>query len=289
MVAVSTLSAPCRSWLFVPATRPERFVKAAGSGADRVIIDLEDAVAVEAKVDARRQLGCTPLPEGLPVYVRVNGYGTAWFEEDLALVARLPVTGVLLPKAEEALHVACAAAVLTGQQCIVPIIETARGLWHVLELAESDKVERLAFGALDFQVDTGIRCDEQTELELGYARSRIVVASRVAGIAAAIDSPSTVINDEIALARSAQRSRSFGFAGKLCIHPQQVAVIHRAYLPSREEMDWASGLMAALAALPAAEHWAFSYRGAMVDRPVLERARGILAAAGGDRPIENTP
>jgi len=285
---MAAVSPPPRSWLFVPATQPERFAKAAKSGADRVIIDLEDAVAVEAKHDARRQLARGPLPEGVPFYVRINAFGTEWFEEDLALVASLPVAGVLLPKAEDVLHINGVAAVLAEEQCVVPIIETARGLWQVLELAMAPKVERLAFGALDFQVDTGIQCDEQSELELAYARSRIVVAARVAGIAGAIDSVSTAIADESMLTRDAQRSRRFGFAGKLCIHPKQVAAIHCAYLPSQQEIDWASGLMEVLAARPVAARGAFSYCGAMVDRPVLDRAREILAAVSA-RPNDSLP
>lgn len=289
MAAVSALvTAPARSWLFVPATQPERFAKAAASGADRVIIDLEDAVAAEAKHEARLQLARHPLPQGLPLYVRINAYGTEWFEEDLALVATLPVTGMLLPKCEDAMQVSRVAAALPDEQAIVPIIESARGLWHVLELAESKRVERLAFGALDFQLDTGIQCEEETELELAYARSRIVVATRVAGVNPAIDSPSTVIDDEILITRDAKRSRRFGFGGKLCIHPKQVAPINRAYLPSLAEIDWATGLMEAVAARPVASRGAFSYRGAMVDRPVLDRAREILAAASG-RPNDSLP
>ena len=253
-----------------------------------MIIDLEDAVAAESKDQARRQLACTDLPGDVPLYIRINGYGTEWFAEDLALVAALPVTGVILPKAEDARHIDCVAAALSGEQAIVPIVETARGLWHVLELAMAARVERLIFGALDFQVDTGIQCDQQSELELAYARSRIVVASRVAGVAGAIDTVSTAIDDERLLEADAQRSRRFGFAGKLCIHPKQLAATHRAFLPSREETDWATGLMSALAARPVAARGAFSYRGAMVDRPVLDRARAILAAAAA-RPDDSPP
>ena len=277
---MAALNLPARSWLFVPATSPERFAKAAASGADRVIIDLEDAVDCAAKQDARRQLAAAPLPEGLPLYVRINALGTQWHDEDLALVATLPVAGLMLPKAEDAASLDRAAALLRADQAIVPIIETACGLWQVLELARAGKVERLVFGALDFQIDTGIQCAEDGEAELAYARSRIVVASRVAGIAAAIDTVTTVIDDQERIARDAQRSRRFGFAGKLAIHPKQVAAIHRAYLPSAEEIAWARGLLAqAREHSPAAARGAFSYRGAMVDKPVLDRARAILAAA----------
>ncbi len=279
---MAALNLPARSWLFVPATSPERFAKAAASGADRVIIDLEDAVVSEAKQDARRQLAFMPLPKGLPLYVRINALGTPWYEEDLALVPTLPVAGLMLPKAEDARSLDRAAALLRADQSIVPIIESACGLWQVHELARANKVERLVFGALDFQIDCGIQCAEEGEAELAYARSRIVVATRVAGVCAAIDTVTTVIDDQERIGRDAQRSRRFGFAGKLAIHPKQVAAIHRAYLPSAEEIKWASGLLAQLADRehsPAAARGAFSYRGAMVDKPVLDRARAILAAA----------
>lgn len=273
---MDALTLPACSWLFVPATSPERFSKAAASGADRVIIDLEDAVSEAAKPDARCQLARVPLPEGVPLYVRINGCDTEWFEADLALVAKLPVAGILLPKAETAAHVARAAAVLAPGQTIVAIIETAAGLWNVLEVARGPKIERLAFGALDFQVDTGISGEEPNELELAYARSRIVIATRVAGIAAAIDSVSTAIDDAELLGKDARRGRRFGFAGKLCIHPKQIAPTHKAFLPGPEEREWALGLMEALAARPEHERGSFSYRGGMVDRPVIERAKHIL-------------
>jgi citrate lyase subunit beta / citryl-CoA lyase len=270
---------PARSWLFVPATRPDRFAKAAASGADRVILDLEDAVAPEAKRGARETLASAPLPAGVPLYVRVNGHGTDELEEDLAVAARLPVAGIVLPKAERAEHLARVAAAVTADRSIVPIVETALGLFNAVDLARAARVERLAFGAIDFQVDTGVRGDDA---ELAHARSHLVLVSRVAGIGAPIDSVSTATGDEAATTRDAARAFRFGFAGKLCIHPAQVAPTNRAFLPSAEELEWAEGLLAAMASLAADERGVFSYRGAMVDRPVVERARRILSLAGRD-------
>jgi citrate lyase subunit beta/citryl-CoA lyase len=137
-------------------------------------------------------------------------------------------------------------------------------------------VERLAFGAIDFQLDTGVRGEDA---ELAYARSRIVVASRVAGLEPPIDSITESIHDEERLAKDAQRARSFGFGGKLCIHPRQISGTHRAFAPTEEEVEWARGLVDALGAQAEGDRGAFSYRGAMVDRPVIDRARQILASA----------
>jgi citrate lyase subunit beta/citryl-CoA lyase len=262
--------------LFVPATRPERFGKAAESGADRIIIDLEDAVAAEAKRAARAQLARAAIPATVPFYVRVNGSATAWFQEDVDAVRRLPIAGIVLPKTESAEPIARLAAVLEPAQRVIPIVETAAGLWNVIEIARAPRVERLAFGAIDFQLDTGIRGDD---VELAYARSRIVVASRVAGLEPPVDSITESIHDEERLAKDAQRARSFGFGGKLCIHPRQVAGTHQAFTPTEQEVEWARGLLEALGSQAAGDRGAFSYRGAMVDRPVIDRARQILASA----------
>lgn len=273
------LSSPARSWLFVPATRHERFAKAAASGADRVILDLEDAVAPAEKREACRALAGVTLPSSVPIYLRVNGHGTEWFEEDLAVAARLRLTGVLVPKADTGEHVARAAAALPPSQLLVPIVETAVGLWNVLEVARAPRVERLAFGAVDFELDTGMRDEADGH---AHARSRIVIASRVAGIAPPVDSVTLGIDDADAVRADAARARRFGFMGKLSIHPRQLEPIHRGLRPGDADLAWARGLLAALAARSPGDHAAFSHRGTMVDRPVLQRARAILAQAGED-------
>jgi citrate lyase subunit beta/citryl-CoA lyase len=266
---------PARSWLFVPATRPERFAKAAASGADRIIVDLEDAVAPEAKHEARRGLTASALPTSVPVYLRINGTGTEWFDDDLAAAVALPLAGVVVPKAESAPHLSAIAARLPPGRPVLAIIETAAGVEQALDVARAPGIERLAFGAVDFQLDLGGRDGEA--IHLAYARSRILIASRVAGIAAPIDAVSLALDDDAAVAREADHARRFGFAGKLCIHPRQIASVHGAFDPSDEEVAWARGLLEAVEALPAEARGAFSYRGTMVDRPVVERAKQILS------------
>jgi citrate lyase subunit beta/citryl-CoA lyase len=273
---VDPLTSPARSWLFVPATRPDRFEKAAASGADRVILDLEDAVAPDDKRRAAQALPAAALPRSVPLYLRVNGHGTPWLEEDLAVAARLPLAGILFPKAESGAQIIRAAAALPAAQRVVPIVETAAGLWEVLEIARGPRVERLAFGALDFQLDTGIRDEGDA---MAYARTRVAVASRVAGIAPPIDSVSPSIDDPAVVAADAERGRRFGFAGKLCIHPKQVAPANGAFQPSAREVEWAEAILAEVAARGPSDAGTFSFRGAMVDRPVVERARVIVAQA----------
>jgi citrate lyase subunit beta/citryl-CoA lyase len=266
------LIAPARSWLFVPANRPERFAKAAASGADRVIVDLEDAVAPADKRSACASLSRVVLPDNAHVYLRVNAASTEWFDENIDVAAKLPLAGVLLPKAESAADVARAASRLPNELPIVPIVETAVGVWNVLDVARAKRVERLVFGALDFELDTGMLEGDDT---FAYARSRIAIASRVAGLAPPIDSVTIAIDDDARLSRDAERSRRFGFAGKLCIHPRQVATLNRLFRPSDDELAWAGAVLDELARRPGVG--VFAFHGTMVDRPVIERARRIQA------------
>lgn len=263
---------PARSWLFVPATRPDRYAKAATSGADRVILDLEDAVAPNEKADARRALANATIPRDVPVYVRVNSALTPWFDDDLAVAATLDVRGVLLPKADSAAHVERAVAGIAPAQRLVPIIETALGFWNVLEVARSPRVERLVFGALDFTLDTGIH---DRDGAFDFVRTRIVIASRIAGISPPVDLVTLAINDHDLLTRHAARARSFGFGGKLCIHPKQIPLTNDAFRFSDDEVAWAHALLDELAKRPGDA--VFAFRGELVDRPVIERARQIAA------------
>jgi len=264
---------PARSWLFVPSTRPDRFAKAAMSGADRVILDLEDAVAPHQKGLARRNLAAAKIPRDVPMYVRVNSALTPWFEDDLAVAAKLAIHGILLPKADTAAHVERAAAAIAPEHVIVPIIETAVGLWNVLEVARAPRVERLVFGALDFALDTGMH-DKDGAFD--YVRSRIVIASKVAGIAPPVDFVTLGIDDQELLERHAARSRHFGFGGKLCIHPKQLPATNNAFRPTDDEVAWARAILDEQSTRPGDA--VFAHRGELVDRPVLERARQIVAA-----------
>lgn len=268
------LTASARSWLFVPANRPERFVKAAASDADRIIIDLEDAVAPADKIAAREILAKAELPSTKPLYVRVNSPSTEWFFADVEAAVRLKLTGILLPKAELATDVERVAAQLASGVTVVPIIETAAGMWNAQEVARARRVERLVFGALDFELDTGIREGDDT---FAYARSRVTIASRIAAIAPPIDSVTIAIDDEARLRADAERSRRFGFGGKLCIHPKQAPVLNAMWSPTPDEIAWAEAILAEHARRPT--EGVFAFNGTMVDRPVIERAKRIRAVA----------
>lgn len=259
------------SLLFVPASRPERYAKALQAGADAVIIDLEDAVAPAAKDGARAALAAW-LDPAQPVLVRINAADTPWFAADLELLAHPGIAGVVLPKAEDPDDV-LAASHAGGGLPVLPLIESALGFEQSLALAHVDRVLRLIFGHIDLQADLNMRCSED---ELLPFRVALVLASRLAGIAAPIDGVTTAIDDVELLQADALRARRLGFGGKLCIHPRQVALVNRCFAPSADEIAWARRVIAADAASGGA---AVAVDGKMVDRPVVLRAQAILAEA----------
>lgn len=258
-----------RSYLFVPANRPDRFLKALESGADAVIIDLEDAVPPQLKIEARATLAAW-LSAAHPVYVRVNGHGSEWHDDDVRSVAREGLRGLVLPKAQEPPRVAELAAKLPDSASLLPIVETAQGLWNALEIARCPRVERLAFGHLDFQRDLGI--DGEIE-ELLSARSHLVLASRLADVAPPLDGITAALDDTEKLRADVERARRLGFGGKLCIHPRQVEWVNRGFLPSAQDVEWARRV---LAAAEAAGGGAVRMGAEMVDAPVVARAQQIL-------------
>ncbi|WP_454917373.1 HpcH/HpaI aldolase/citrate lyase family protein [Xanthobacter sediminis] len=262
-----------RSYLFVPGDRPERFDKAVAAGADVSVLDLEDAVRPQAKGRARAAIRDW-LGKGGRAAVRVNGIGTAWHDDDAALLAAPGVTHALLPKAEDPAAVAAFVARLPVGLPVVLVVESALGLWNARDLAAVKGVRQLAFGSVDFQLDTGIEDDDRGLL---YARSCLVIASAAAGIAPPVDGVTVALDDATRLEADARAARALGFGGKLCIHPRQVAVVHRGFAPDPAQLARASAIVAAA---DAAGTGAIRLDDQLIDRPVVERARRLLAQAG---------
>jgi len=264
-----------RSYLFVPADRPERYAKALASGADVVIVDLEDAVAPAAKAGARAALAAWLDAGGSGIAVRINDAASAAFVDDLALVARPGVAAVVVPKAERAADLAHV-RVAAPHAALVPLIETAAGIDRAREIANALGVVRLAFGSIDLQLDLGIEESEGGD-ELLVFRAELVLASRLAALDAPVDGVSAAIDDATAVEADARRARRLGFGAKLCIHPRQVAAVHAAFAPSAAELAWADRVVAAVAA---AHGGAVAVDGKMVDKPVVLRAEALLARRG---------
>lgn len=259
-----------RSYLFVPGDRPERFDKACAAGADVVILDLEDAVTPDRKAEAREAIGSW-LQAGGRAWVRVNGSDTEWHLDDCALLEMPGLLGVSLPKAESADQLAALAERLPEPLRILPIVESARGVWNAEQIAAAPKVQCLAFGSVDFQVDTGILGDGE---ELLFARSRLVIASVLARIGAPVDGVTLDLANLDLLARDVQRARLQGFAGKLCVHPKQVAPINEGFRPAEHEVQWARQVLDTVANHSGVG--AISLNGKLIDLPVILRAERIL-------------
>ena len=265
--------------LFVPGDRPDRFVKAHQSGADLIIIDLEDAVAPENKVlalDAVVAALTSPheeIPGGrLTAVVRINSENSSVelaALRDVSAVAGNGLLGVMVPKAETPQQMSEAIAALPVGFGIVALIESARGLVNAHEIASVPGVTRLGFGAVDFGVDV----DATHERVFDYARAQLVIASSAAGLAAPVDSPSLSIKDTDVVTAEALRAREFGFGGKLCIHPAQVELVHSACAPSAEQVAWAQKVIGL-------EGGASQLDGVMIDKPVVDRAKRILSRVG---------
>lgn len=257
--------------LFVPGDRPDRFEKAARSGADVVILDLEDAVIPDRKESALASV-VDALRDGLPAIVRINAVGDAHHDADIAALrsadAARPgaLLGVMVPKAS-------AQRGLTGLEWVhgrcpvIPLIETAEGVESAGRLARHPDVARIAFGALDFASDVG--ASEPALFEV--VRGALVLASRAARIAAPLESPSPEIDDVASVAADAERARRFGFGGMLCIHPRQIPVVADGFRPTPAEIEWARRV--------AGTSGVAQIDGSMVDRPLVVRAERILAHA----------
>lgn len=272
----SQLAAHALTWLFVPGDRPERYAKAVASGADAVIIDLEDAVDAAVKAKARNTVEGF-LSEGTAgVFVRINDESTEYFADDVDMLERASshaghgLLGVILPKAETRAGIESVRARFSASIGLVAIIESAAGVHHAHELAATPGLDRLAFGAVDYAVDLGLGPDPRA---LDHARSVLVLASKVAGLPAPADAPSLAIKDEAQLRLDATLSRNFGFGGKLCIHPAQLAQVVAAYSPSSDDLAWAHRVV------QVAAEGAAQIDGKMIDRPVIEQARKMLERA----------
>jgi citrate lyase subunit beta/citryl-CoA lyase len=285
----ATLTKPTpRSLLFVPATNPKRAEKAFASAADGVIVDLEDSVAVAEKAHAREQAAqeLSKRHKKL-VFLRVNAVTTPYCFDDLHVAAAAEIDGIMLPKTESASEVERVDWVLAqleakaGKQVggieIMPIIETARGLAAVAEIARaSARLRRLAFGAVDMALDMDFDPADDSAA-IAHARFALVAASRAAGLESPIDTVFVGIHDSHSLRVSTLHAHAMGFGGKACIHPAQLDIVNTVFTPSERELTHAREIVAAFEKAEATGAAAISVGGLMVDYPVVAKARRMLA------------
>jgi citrate lyase subunit beta / citryl-CoA lyase len=279
-----------RSLLFVPGNRIDRIEKAFASPADAVIIDLEDAVVPSEKESVRKQIGSIlEKANRKNIFIRVNGAKTPFFSGDLEMVTQASVRGIIVPKSEdpEALRKADhklgdlerARSLQEGQVWLIPQLESALALSKAQEIgASTQRILALAFGAGDLTLDLGAKLTKTGE-ELFFARSYLVMASRLAGVYA-IDAPFMLdIKDIEGLSGEARRSRQLGFRGKFCIHPSQVGPINEIFSPTPEEVDRAKKIIKAYDLATGKGEGAIALEGEFIDPPVYERAKQILDVA----------
>ncbi len=252
------------------------------SGPDAVVLDLEDAVAASGKADARvvaRELGEQLASEhpGIAVYVRVNAVVSEWFADDMGVALHPGLAGVVVPKLESAAQVQIVADALGAAGCpdlaVLAGIETAAGVARVGEVMQPP-VTVAYFGAEDFIADMGgIRTPGSQEVL--YARSRVVLAARLAGVHP-LDQIVAGYDDEAAFVADAEAGRALGYRGKVCIHPSQVAWANRVFTPSEEALERARRLLAAYEAAARTGEAVIVFEGQMVDEPMARRARALL-------------
>ena len=265
-----------RSFLFVPGNDERKLRKALSSGADAVIADLEDAVTPPEKAAARSlTVHVLAEAEGETLrLVRVNAAGSEWIATDLEALRPLGLDGVVLPKATPE-----AVSEVQGLGLpVVAIVETAAGVRGAFELATSQDVAALVLGAVDLGLALGLEPREDCQ-ELLFARSSLVVDSAAAGLRGPIDRVWTALRDDAGLRRDCAFARSLGFRGKACIHPDQVAVVNDTFAPSSEELARARDIVRAFEDAAANGRGAVAFDGEMIDLPVADRARQLLADA----------
>nr|WP_296069434.1 CoA ester lyase [uncultured Actinoplanes sp.] len=263
------------TWLYVPGDRPDRFAKAVGSGADVVILDLEDAVHPDRKAYARAAVAefCATAHR-VPVQVRVNDLAPTPGADLAALGDKPGVSGLRLPKVTSPDQVRRIAAAVRPGMTLHPLLESALGVHRAYDIATAHpSVAGLALGEADLRSDLGVADDTG----LAYARGQVVLAARAAGLPAPAMSVYPDVRDLDGLAASCRTGRALGFVGRAAIHPRQLPVIADAFRPSAEEVRRARELLAALAAADAAgTGTAVLPDGRFADRAMADQARRVV-------------
>ena len=277
-----------RSVLFSPGDRPELLRKAVTTDADTVVFDLEDAVAPPRKAEARtavREVLTDPgFDSDCEVAVRVGALDAdldALFgagDDDSGVDPRLDA--LVVPKVESAADVRRVAETVAAREVSVPLIalvETAAGVLNAPAVARVDAVDALVFGAEDFAASVGATRTPEGD-EVSYARQRVLVAARAAGIDA-IDTLHTDYEDDEGLRADTAKTVQLGYDGKLAIHPRQVAIINEAFTPDADRVEWARRVLAAKEEADAAGRGVFSVDGEMIDAPLVAQAERTLERA----------
>lgn len=273
-----------RSFLFVPGINEKLISKAEELSADIIIYDLEDAVSLEQKAEARELIANALKNTAKSVVVRINSIDTPFFINDvLAIIADKTnsLKGIMLPKANNEADVIMldrllGAANIDQSVEIIPLLETAQGVQNASEIAlSSSRVKRLAFGSVDFSLDINAKLTKEGT-EILFARSKIVLASRAANIEQPIDTVFIDFKDHDGMLNETKMVKDLGFGSKFAIHPSQINAINQTFLPTNEEIIEANEIMDIVNRNGTA---VFQLHGKMVDEPIIKKAKQIQAQA----------
>ena len=279
-----------RSYLFAPGNHERRVEKALGLGADVVILDLEDAVAISEKKSTRELINKTlEQPRNCAVFVRVNAYDTEFCYGDICSIVSENLDGIVLPKLESLDDLRSIDWLLgnleqerglpNGSIDLMPIIETAMGLVNIREIARADtRVKRLAFGGGDYTRDLGMEWTLKED-ELLPVRSEMVLASRFGKLEPPVDTVFIHIKEHDAFRSSCSNILGLGFQGKMCIHPDQVPVTNETFTPDPEEVKWSQRVIDEFAKAEKAGIASIQIDGYFVDYPIVEKAQRTIDIA----------
>ena len=273
-----------RTYLFAPGNHERRVEKAMGLGADVVILDLEDAVAISEKKSTRNLINKTlDQPRNCAVFVRVNAYDTEFCYGDICSIVSENLDGIVLPKLESLEDLRAIDWLLTNLEKerglphrsidLMPIIETAGGLVNIREIANADtRVRRLAFGGGDYTRDLGMQWTLKED-ELLPVRSEMVLASRFGKLEPPVDTVFIHIKEHDAFKASCLNILGLGFQGKMCIHPDQVPVTNEIFTPSADEVRWSKRIISEFGEAEKAGIASIQIDGYFVDYPIVEKAQ----------------
>jgi citrate lyase subunit beta/citryl-CoA lyase len=282
------------SMLFVPGGDEGKLAKVDSLSAPGLILDLEDAVADSRKAEARRMVGAAIASSttSIPLWVRVNPENEAATVADLDAVVGPRLQGIVLPKAESAIHVArvdwyltaleLAGGLPVGSIRMMPTVESVAGLDAVEAIAASSpRIECLIFGAGDFSLDAGLDWPAEGGVSslLIAAKQRLVIASRLAGLLPPHDGVYPMFRDGEGLRAEAAQASSLGMFGKHAVHPQQIPIIDEVFTPSAVKLDHARKIVAAFDASEGEGVGNIDVGGQFIDYPVAHRAKALLALA----------
>jgi citrate lyase subunit beta/citryl-CoA lyase len=285
---------PIRTLLFAPGNRPDRAAKALALNADAVIIDFEDAVPLAEKASCRPTVrGVLDSNPGKRMYVRVNALSTPYSRDDIKVLGSKNLEGIMLPKVESpdelvefdrlVARTEEAAGIEPGTFLVIAVCETARGLEELFRIAtvkmDHEREMIFAFGAADYTTDLGIKLTREGR-ELDYAKSRLPVASRAAGLSPPLDTPWMVdLKDMEGLVADARKAKSLGFQGKIVIHPNQIQPCNEIFTPTADELAFAQKIVAAFEEAEREGKAAIQLDGKFIDYPVVAQARRVVSLA----------